>query len=287
MKIYNFLMALSSCLVLLCACNFESEMHFLKKPVAIDILLRENTLGATKVYIEAFPAHDEVYYVWDVVPCERLDNFKRSEKQYMELVLDGLYAQYINWRHQKLEAGEHYIGTFANQYLSYGKTHYFYTELTPDTDYYVFAFCVNSETNRPMGELTKKKFHTKAPASPNYRNEMTIDFEVNGSKLLVIPSVEDVDDYYIWSYISEYMLEEKYHGNLEEWALDTYATRLANHTLRNSICLGIVKDQLLMAAGETYVVAAAPYDANFEKTIFSRRFTYDGSQNFTVPRGHD
>ena len=287
MKIYNLLSAIACSIGLLSACNFESEMHFLQKPVDIDIEVREETLGATKVYITATPEHQEVYYVWDVVPRSRIDSFERSEKQYMELVLDGLYLKYIEWRHQKLERGEPFIGTFANQFMSYGNTHYFFTELTPDTDYYVWAFCVNSANNKPMGPLIKQPFHTKPEAPADYRNPMTFDFEVNGSEVMIVPSVEDVDDYYVWSYINVDALQLQYGGSLEAWALSTYQSRLEAGSLRSSLCLGIIKDQLQLAINETYIVAAAAYDSNFQKTLYYRTFTYDGSEHFFVPRGHD
>lgn len=287
MKTFEYIISMVCGFVLLCSCDYESETVFLKRPVDIDLHIFQHTLGATKVYIEASPAQDEVYYIWDVVPQSRLDNFGRSEKQYMELVVDGLYAQYINWRHDKLESGEPFIGNFANQYMSFGQTHYFFTELTPDTDYCVWAFCVNSSDNKPMGDLHKLAFHTQPMPDASYRSPMVIDFEINRSEVLIVPSVEDVDDYYAWDYISERDLASQYHGSLEEWALATYTSRLSGQTLRNSLCRGIIKDQLNLSPGETYIVAAAAYDANFEKALFTRRFTYDDSADFKVERGHD
>lgn len=287
MKICKLLSAWVCSLGLLTSCIFESEMHFLQEPVDIDIDVHEETLGATKVYITANPKHKEVYYVWDVVPRSRIDSFDRSEKQYMELVLDGLYLKYIEWRHQKLETGEPFIGTFANQFMSYGNTHYFYTELTPDTDYYAWAFCVNSANNKPMGPLVKQLFHTKPESAADYRNPMSFDFEVNGMEVMIVPSVEDVDDYYAWSYIDTEELQQKYAGSLEAWALDCYQSRLEIGTLRQSLCLGIIKDQVQLTAGQTYILAATAYDANFQKCLYHLTFTYDGSEHFSVPRGHD
>lgn len=274
-------------LMLLSACDFETETEFIKKPVEIDLQIAEHTLAGTKVYIEATPSQDEVYYVWDVSPCERIDNFNRSEKAYMDLVIDGLYAQYINWRHGLLEAGEPFVGSFANHSLSYAKTNYFFTDLKPETDYYVWGFCVNAENNKPMGPLYKKKFRTKSLPSPDFRSSMTFEFEVNGKNVLVVPSEEDVDDYFVWSAISVRELIAEFGGDTEKWVLADYQNMMATGMMRKAMCRGLTKFEYEFDPGETYVVAATAYELNFEKTLFYRVFTYDGSWNFTVERGVD
>lgn len=273
--------------MLLGACDFETETEFLKKPVTIDLQIAEHTLAGTKVYIEAVPSRDEVYYVWDVTPCERIDNFNRSEKAYMDLVIDGLYAQYINWRHGLLEAGEPFVGSFANHSLSYAKTNYFFTDLKPETDYYVWGFCVNAENNKPMGPLYKKKFRTKSLPSPDFRSSMTFEFEVNGKNVLVVPSEEDVDDYFVWSIITISELVTEFGGDTEKWVLSYYKDLMQSDTMRKAMCRGLTKFGYNFQPGETYVVAATAYELNFEKTLFYRVFTYDGSWDFKVERGAD
>lgn len=84
----------------------------------------------------------------------------RARKQFMNYVLDALYKDYINWRFNLLVSQVPHIADFTSHSLQYGTTDKFFTDLTPDTDYWLLAFPVNPKTNTPEGKLFLNKVHT-------------------------------------------------------------------------------------------------------------------------------
>lgn len=275
---------LASLLILFSAC--EAELKTISKPVGIDLHINVETLRATKVYVNATPEVDKVWYFWDVIKCEEIDESPRSEEQFMDLVIDGEYVDYLSWRHDKLMEGVPFIGNFASHSLSYGPTNYYFTELEPDTDYYVYAFCVNSDNNKPMGDLKKVKFRTKPNPDPSYRNSMVIDFEMHENEVMVIPSKEGLEDYYIWDIVEADQLEAM-KLNLEEYALQYVDYITKQGYLRSAMCRGIVKDYLALEGGKAYILIAGAYDANFEKALYVRHFVFQAGGGFYLERGHD
>lgn len=270
--------------ILLVSC--EAELKTISRPVDIKLEINQSTLKATKVYINASPAKDLVWYYWDVIKCSEFDNKKQTDYQFMDLAIDGAFVDYMRWRHDKLEAAVPFISNFASHSLSYGPTSYYFTGLEPDTEYYVYAFCVNSDTNKPIGDIHLKKFKTNPNPSPDYRNPMVIDFEVNCDEVMVVPSVEGLQDYYIWSLVDVRDLEP-YDGNLEKYVVEFIdeMTRLGN--LRYMMVKGIDKQYMRFEDGAEYILVAGAYDANFEKNLYVRRFKWEDRPDFHIERGHD
>lgn len=278
----TIIVAAFAVLSLLCSCS--GELKFGSKGVDIHFEITDGSIHATKLFASAYPAVDEMFYYWDVAECSELDRI--SNQHFMELKVDELYVDYLGWRHEKLVQGEPYIAAFQYHSLSYGPTSFYFTELEPEKDYYLYGFCVNPVTKEPIGNLHKVKFTTKPNPSPEYRSEMTFDFEVHGNQVMIVPSVEGQDDYFIWDIIPSNTLEE-YHMNIETWALDVVQGFMDSGILRYLMCKGITKEDVAMVPGQEYIIAAGAYDANFEKTVYTKTFLYTGGEDFTVERSHD
>lgn len=105
-------------------------------------------------YIEcSFSTSKDAYYLVSCVPVEEGYDPMTHQKQFMTLALDSANVEYINWRYLLLKEGVTPIAPFASHALQYGKVDYFFTNLTPGTDYWVYAFVVNPETLKPAGKL--------------------------------------------------------------------------------------------------------------------------------------
>lgn len=261
-------------------------MKYIDFGVDIAFEIVPESVGATKISAKAAPSIDQTFYYWDVIECSELDKKAMSDEQFMMLKVDELYVNYLAWRHELLVKGEKYIASFQYHCLSYGPTSYFYSELKPNTEYYLYGFCVNPETKDPIGELCRFKFTTLEEPSPEYRNPMTFDFEIHDNEVMVVPSIEGPSDYYIWGIIPSSDLED-YEMNIEPWSIDMVKMMVDSGILRDMMCKGISKEAVSMAVGQEYILAASAYDSNYEKTVYTKTFVYTGGPDFEVERSHD
>ena len=101
----------------------------------------------------SFKPNKEAYYLISCMPStEEIDPYKQP-KQFMMLALDSANTAYIQWRNGLLKQGEFNIAPFASHCLQYGAITHFFTNLDPNTEYWIFAFVVNPETLKPVGKL--------------------------------------------------------------------------------------------------------------------------------------
>ena len=123
-----------------------------------------------------FHPNKDAYYLISCMPANELvDPFNHS-KQFMILALDSANTAYIQWRNGLLREGEFNIAPFASHCLQYGPITHFFTNLTPDTNYWVFAFVVNPETLKPVGKLFIETVKTTAESIM----DVHFDYRVRG-----------------------------------------------------------------------------------------------------------
>ena len=138
------------CLALILFAGCNPDAHW--ETSNVDISMSVQTVSAG--YIEcSFSTSKDAYYLVSCVPVEEGYDPMTHQKQFMTLALDSANVEYINWRYLLLKEGVTPIAPFASHALQYGKVDYFFTNLTPGTDYWVYAFVVNPETLKPAGKL--------------------------------------------------------------------------------------------------------------------------------------
>ena len=142
-----------------------------------DVTIEMSAQNVSAGFIEySFTPNKEAYYLISCMPANELvDPFNHS-KQFMILALDSANTAYIQWRNGLLREGEFNIAPFASHCLQYGPITHFFTNLTPDTDYWVFAFVVNPETLKPVGKLFIETVKTTAESIM----DVHFDYRVRG-----------------------------------------------------------------------------------------------------------
>lgn len=156
--IRTFILVLIPCSLLLTpSCN--PDAYWTTQDVTIGI----TPLTVSAGYIEcSFSTNKEAYYLVACVPAkEGYDpTLPENQKPFMSLAIDSAEMEYINWRYSLLQSGEFNIAPFSSHALQYGNITKFFTNLTPGTDYWVYAFVVNPDTQKPSGKLYLQRLTT-------------------------------------------------------------------------------------------------------------------------------
>ena len=140
--------------------------------VSLSLELKRVSAGFVEA---AFSTDKDAYYFVDIEPVwEGVDPMK-IESQFKSLALDHAYVEYVNWRYSHLYKGEEHIAEFSSHSLQYGAIDKYFTGLEPDSDYWVFGFVVDPETNKPCGDLILRQIHTAATTTI----KTTFDYRVN------------------------------------------------------------------------------------------------------------
>lgn len=134
--------------LLLFSCNPDAP--WTTQNVSVRMHARVVSAGYAEV---SFSTDREAYYFIDCVPVREGENPLEHPKQFMMLALDSAYTAYIEWRNWLLKEGEFNIAPFSSHMLQYGAVDHFFTNLKPETDYWVYAFVVNPEKLEPVGKL--------------------------------------------------------------------------------------------------------------------------------------
>ena len=135
-------------LFMLAGCKTESKYHLLGVKFEIEVS------SVTKGYIHTYFYPSTVaYYVTGCMPVN--DNYDpiNKSRQFMTLMVDSLYIDYLDWRYDYLRNQEDYIADFASHSLQYGDSEKYFQNLQPDTDYWVYAFVVDPGTKEPFDKL--------------------------------------------------------------------------------------------------------------------------------------
>lgn len=145
----RFIGVLIPCSLLLTpSCNPEAPWS--TKNVEISMAI--NTVSAGFVECD-FSTNKDAYYLINIEPARKGYDPMSHQKQFMMLVLDSVKLDYLMWRNDLLKDGEINIAPFASHSLQYGSIHHFFTGLAPETEYWVYAFVVNPNEQKPEGKL--------------------------------------------------------------------------------------------------------------------------------------
>ena len=118
-----------------------------------------------------FSTNREAFYLVSMQPAKEGINPQEIAKTFMLLALDSAYLDYLRWRNEELQNLVPFVADFSSHSLQYGTTNRTFCYLQPDTDYWIFAFGVDPESNKPFGQLFLKTVTTKQ------KSVLTMDFQ--------------------------------------------------------------------------------------------------------------
>lgn len=156
---------------MLMACSTEAK--FSTEDVTITCTVHEVSAGLIECN---FSTSKDSYYFIDCIPAHEGVNPMNHQKQFMLLALDSADYKYREWRYWLLSRGEFNIAPFSSYALQYGSTHKVFTKLHPNTDYWVFYFVVDPETQHPTSRLGLQTIRTTEKSTI----EVHFDYRVNG-----------------------------------------------------------------------------------------------------------
>ena len=224
-----------------------------------------------------FRPNKDAYYLISCIPAnDEMDPFNHP-KQFMMLMLDSANTKYILWRNSLLKEGEFNIAPFASHCLQYGPVTHFFTNLTPDTDYWVFAFVVNPDAVKPAGKLFIETVKTTAESVM----DIHFDYRVRGIWDYVYPLNPDgkiVNKFpYLASTVDSATLTDIWGGISPEDYFNDLFTTIADTHDESSIHYGVtvVKNDgsgtsIPFEVNHTYYTAIVNYDGFMGNNVIYR-----------------
>lgn len=255
--------------LVLMGCNPESEYQ--TKPVEIELEVPDEQLTAGTVGVNIRPKDDRVYYYCNVMPAA--DFHHTNYSNFMTYVLDKAYRDYLDWRSSLLQTDIDYVATFASHCLSYGLDSRTFTGLKPETEYLVYAFCVNPDTRVQMGDLYMLRFTTRPYRESQMIFTYSIEHKEDGVWLTLEPSADT--EPFIWDLVKDDEVEGKGltpQGYVEQVAGMYHAT---GQTPVSSV-YGFVPYNMsdFLSEGERYCLMVVGYNGDFTTGLYHADLLY-------------
>lgn len=262
------------------SCNTAALYNTEQCPIRIHI--DEGSPTASYILADFTPIDNRMYYFCGIVTSE--EYYKHSNDQrFMQMYIDYQYMEYIVWRYSLLEAEEEYIADFSSHCLSYGEDSRYFRNLKAETEYVIFAFCVNPENNQPIGNL----YHIKVTTDKIRQTDLT--FQVmfkerdEGTYVSMMPSNDD--DTYLWEWEDQQYLKdnnltiEQYADALiKSWQEYGLADYMYSQGPQSYKC---VEGDL--TEGHKYILIATGYDGSFTTKLYHLEFEYPFPTEDPIP----
>ncbi len=256
--------------VIMSACNPKAEYSV--KPVKIDIIVDTTSITAASAKVDIVPQED-VYYYCGISALETFNNHG-YDFRFMQYMVDSIYSDYLSWRKELLVESSPYVASFSSHSLGYGKDSRIFSNLEENSEYVVYAFCVNPDAVAPMGELFCKVIETKDTTTSSLTFAYSIDKKSEGIWFTIEPS-NDEETYIIDITDLESL---KWYSSVDEYfqAL-AYLYSQMSGTNDNMLIRGFHSVNLSKVGaieGEEYVVIAAGYDKSVLTPVYSASFIF-------------
>ena len=267
--------------IALCAISCNPEAQYETKDVAITI--SPSTISAA--YIEcSFTTDKEAYYLIACEPAQPGVNPMEHQKPFMMLALDSANTEYINWRHDQLTAGEFNIAPYSSHCLQYGNIDHFFTNLIPDTDYWIYAFVVEPEKIQPAGKLFMQKVRTKKTSVV----DVHFEYRIRGYWDYIYPLNPDgkINNHfpYLAATVDSLTLVNDWDGISPEQYFTDYFQAIADVNAKDEIRYGVqvvyndgYNTKELFELGHTYYTAIVSFDGHIGFDVIYR-FTWTGEE---------
>lgn len=288
----SILLVLVVLLPLLGACSNKAK--YSTEPVDLNFSLVER--GSIHLTVAVKPEDDMVYYMSYLLTKSYYDSLATYEKDVMDYVISELMKDYNDYRDMvDPDHKETYFCSFSDFALMYASSQRTYSSLEPGTDYVAIAFCVNPQTNTPMGNLYHAQFSTIDWGDVK---ESTMDFQfrvwdvnddednVHETRMYFKPvdnGVISKDYYVVGDAVDVDTVKLKFGGDLSAYIAD-YVQLYTDMEIQDAI---IKKDifeyaylnntaykELGLTEGREYILWAMPYSLDAYYKIRYHRFTY-------------
>lgn len=258
----------------------------------IDIQVDMESIKGTQASMAFIPEDDRVYYMGAIVSVKEYnDTLEAYEGNVANVINDALkdmYKEYVkDWK--ELYDGHAYKAPFKNAKLIYGKANHMAVGLTPQTDYYALAYCVdciNDSTFRIKGDLFKRKFTTTDVQMTPSKMKLEYMVHDHDGKMYIYtrPTYTGYDiqhdgkicrDPYFVDTISKKTLDEKHNGNLFAFARAYYEEHHNLGDLNDILSNDISRKEYDMSdakEGDHYYLVGAPYNIN---NLFTKLYVLD------------
>lgn len=174
----------------------DPDSKYTTKKVNLEMDIIQVSCGFCEVQ---FSTDKNAYYYVAAEKVREGINPLNMSNQFMTLALDYAYKEYINWRYDLLYNGVKHIAEFSSHSLMYGNNDHFFINLEPDTDYWVYGFIVDPNTNSPAGDLVITTIHTDATST----KKVQFKYRLNGTWDYVYPLDESGQLDYFMPWVGE------------------------------------------------------------------------------------
>lgn len=256
----------------------DPEAPWTTKNVEINMSIK--TVSAGFVECE-FSTNKEAYFLINIEPVRKGYDPMAHQKQFMTLVLDSANLEYLTWRNELLKAGEINIAPFASHTLNYGTVNRFFTNLEPQTSYWVYAFVVDPDKLQPAGKLFLATIKTTAESVVNVHFE----YRVKGYWDYIYPVDSLGNIYSHFPYLaltadSQYIADETL-TSPEEYFTYYFLDVMANNETDkirygvNAVLNDGINSSEMFEEGRTYYTAIVGFDGLIGNNVIYK-FTWTG-----------
>lgn len=274
------------------SCSYSPEV--IPEGTRIDIKVDMESIKGTQASMSFIPQDDRVYYDVDIITTKEYNTvyeaYEGKIETYLNERLKDEYDTYVlTW---KLLYEDHaYKAPFKNAKFIYGKSSYLAVGLTPLTDYYAIAYCVdgvNDSTFRVKGDIFKQKFATTDVKTE--LSKMKLEYMVHDAEgkmyLYTRPTYTGYDiqhdgkicrDPYFVEMISKKELDEDHGGNIFAFASKYYNQASGLGILNDILCNDISRKEYYMEdaeEGEHFYIVGAPYNITNLNRLYVLDITY-------------
>lgn len=266
------------CILLLCgllmlmgwvACDPVSDYQ--TRPVKIYLTVQDELLTAGTLTVDVEPKDDRVYYYCGIIRAS--DFHWTNTSNFMNYMLDSLEMDYKRWRSTLLKTDIDYVASFESHCLSYGIDARTFSGLQPETNYIVYAFCVDPDTRTPMGELWMLHVTTRAYRQSELTFTYSIEHKDDGVWMTIEPSADE--EPFLWDIVDE---EDVEGHNLTPQGYVNQAAAIYHTTGQAPITTtyGFVHFNMseMLSEGKTYCLMVVGYDGDFTTELYHQDITY-------------
>lgn len=252
------------------ACN--PKARYSSSPVKIDIQIDKSAVTSATIIANITPAKD-VYYYCGIITKDEF-NMHGYDYRFMQYMVDSLYSEYLDWRKDLVAASLPYVASFSSHSLGYGKDSRIFTNLKPNTDYVIYAFCVNPDKVVPMGDL----FVAMATTADKSTSSLTFTYSIEGKNdgyWLTIEPSNDKEPYIYEVLEKEYLEYYESPSEFFEELLQLYAIlppELSNNLQQRGYIQGYMSD--FLPPNTEYCLIVAGYDGDFTTPVYYSWFNY-------------